>query len=100
MYLGVKAKIVKSFARIHRANLVNFGILPLTFVNPADYDRIDQGDALEILDAAEALRSGAELLTVKNATKGLTFQVKAGLTRRQADIILAGGMLNFTRNQA
>jgi aconitate hydratase len=100
MYLGVKAKIVKSFARIHRANLVNFGILPLTFVNPADYDRIDQGDALEILDAAAALRSGADLLTVNNATKGFTFQVKAGLTRRQADIILAGGMLNYTRNQA
>ncbi|HEY3365529.1 MAG TPA: aconitate hydratase [Symbiobacteriaceae bacterium] len=100
MYLGVKAKIVKSFARIHRANLVNFGILPLTFANPADYDKIEQGDALEILDAAKALQTGEELLTVKNVTKNFAFQVKAGLTRRQADIILAGGMLNYTRSQA
>lgn len=100
MYLGVKAKIVKSFARIHRANLVNFGILPLTFANPADYDRIDQGDDLRLLDVRKAVQSGAETVTVENRTKGLTFQAKLGLTRRQSDIILAGGLLNYTRSRA
>lgn len=100
MYLGVKAKIVKSFARIHRANLVNFGILPLTFANPADYDRVDQGDELEIVDARKALESLAETVTVRNKTKHFEFQAKTGLTRRQADIILAGGLLNYTRSKA
>jgi aconitate hydratase len=96
MYLGVKAVVVKSFARIHKANLVNFGILPVTFVNPADYDGIDQGDDLQFADIRSGLRQG-ETLTVENRTKGVKFAVKHGLTSRQVDIILAGGMLNFVR---
>lgn len=100
MYLGVKAVITKSFARIHRANLVNFGILPLNFTNEADYDGINQGDNLEIPGIREALQQGQEELTVKNLTQGTTFQVKHNLSSRQAEIILAGGLLNYTRQNA
>lgn len=95
MYLGVKAVITKSFARIHRANLVNFGILPLTFISEADYDKIDQGDQLEI---ATGTLSDAEL-TVKNLTKGTEYKVRHDLTGRQAAIVMAGGLLNYTKKQ-
>ncbi|MHB1000550.1 MAG: aconitate hydratase [Armatimonadota bacterium] len=98
MYLGVKAVIVKSFARIHKANLVNFGILPLTFVNPADYDAVSLDDELVISDARRSL--DAPTLVVDNRTKGTTFEVQHGLTSRQLDIILAGGMLNYTKKSA
>jgi len=100
MYLGLKAVIAKTFARIHWANLVNFGILPLTFVNEADYDGIDQGDRLRIVDAAAALRRGDETVTVRNETKGTSFQAKLGMTPRQREIVLAGGLLNHVRQQA
>ncbi len=95
MYLGVKAVIAKSFARIHRANLVNFGILPLTFVVEADYERIEQGDQLVI---TAGVLSEPEL-TVENNTKGTLFQVRHDLTGRQADIVLTGGLLNYTKEQ-
>ena len=95
MYLGIKAVITKSFARIHRANLVNFGILPLTFVNEGDYDQVDQGDQLEITTVTF---TDAEL-TVKNVTKGVEFKVRHDLSERQAAIILAGGLLNYTKQQ-
>lgn len=95
MYLGVKAVITKSFARIHRANLVNFGILPLTFANEADYNKVEQGDQLAI--AADTL-SNVEL-TVKNITKGTEFKVRHDLTDRQSAIVLAGGLLNYTKKQ-
>ncbi|MHB0912971.1 MAG: aconitate hydratase [Armatimonadota bacterium] len=97
MYLGVKAVIVKSFARIHRANLVNFGILPLTFVDPADYDRIDLADELVIEGIRDELAS-SPTLTV--STKGGSFAVRHDLTPRQIAIILAGGMLNYTKKSA
>lgn len=99
MYLGIKGIIAKSFARIHKDNLVNFGILPLTFVSPADYDVIDQGDKLEINDLAKQLKAG-DSLTIKNAAKGKEIKVKHGFSPRQIDIILAGGLLNFTKGQA
>jgi len=99
MYLGIKAVLVRSFARIHRANLINFGILPLTFVDPADYERINRSDILEILGVTAALEAG-EVLLVKNITQQFEFQVKAELTTRQKAILKAGGMLNFTREQA
>ena len=97
MYLGVKAVIVKSFARIHRANLVNFGILPLTFVDPADYDRVERDDVLRIVDADTALKD-KPTLTVTNETSGTRFEVRHDLSPRQVEIILAGGMLNFIRD--
>lgn len=99
MYLGVKAVIAKSFARIHRANLVNFGILPLTFVNAADYESVDQNDDLVIFGAVAGLTS-ADVLVVENKTKSKKFEVRHSLTPRQIEIILAGGMLNYTKKQA
>jgi aconitate hydratase len=99
MYLGVKAVIAKSFARIHRANLVNFGILPLTFVNAADYDSIEQGDDLIMPDVRSGLTAG-ETLVLENKAKSKQYEVRHGLTPRQIEIILAGGMLNYTKKQA
>lgn len=96
MYLGVKAVLAKSFARIHRDNLINFGILPLTFIEPADYDRLERDDVLQIDGLHRALREGAEL-EVKNVTRGFTIKARAQLTPRQVEIILAGGLLNYTR---
>lgn len=98
MYLGVKAVIAKSFARIHRANLVNFGILPLTFANPADYAGIDEGDELDIASARTAIK-GSPTLVVKNQTKGSLFEVRHDLSERQEEIVLAGGMLNLMKQQ-
>ena len=99
MYLGIRAVIVKSFARIHRANLVNFGILPLTFADPSDYDRMDQDDELLILDAHAGLESGTTL-RIENKTKGMVFEVRHDLTPRQVQIILAGGMLNYAKKSS
>lgn len=96
LYLGVKAVLVKSFARIHRANLINAGILPLTFVNPDDYDKIDQGDELMIENVRAKVENG-EPIVVKNVTKGVEIPVDCDLTERTRDIILAGGLLDYTR---
>lgn len=93
MYLGVKAVLAKSFARIHRNNLINFGILPLVFADPSDYDRIDQDDLLEIPEVRDLLPH-SETLSVRNLTKGFTFQVRHHFTPRQVQIALAGGLLN------
>ena len=96
MYLGIKGIIAKSFARIHKDNLINFGILPLTFTDQADYDGIDQGDNLEINDLVREIKDG-DTLTIKDTTKGKEIKVKHGFTQRQIDIISAGGLLNFTK---
>jgi aconitate hydratase len=96
MYLGVQGVIAKSFARIHHANLANVGILPLTFVDKADAERIGQGDLLRIAGLNYALRSGRPVV-VENVTKGWTFQVSADLSPRQIDVLLAGGMLNYIK---
>jgi aconitate hydratase len=93
MFLGVKAVLVKSFARIHRANLINFGILPLTFANEGDYDSIDQGDRITI--QVDGLSS--DLITVRNETKGTEIKVEHSLTQRDKDIVKAGGALGFAR---
>jgi aconitate hydratase len=97
-YLGVSAVLVKAFARIHLANLINFGILPLTFVNPADHDRIDQGDVLELKGVRDALAPGKPV-KVKDVTKGFEFEAAHPLNQRQIDILRAGGLLPFTRAQ-
>lgn len=99
LYLGIKAVLVKSFARIHRANLINAGILPLTFVNEADYDKIEQGDEIEIADVRADIAADKTQLTVKNKTKGVDIPVLCELTGRTKDIILAGGLLDYTREQ-
>jgi aconitate hydratase len=97
-YLGLKVVIAKSFARIHRQNLVNFGILPLTFVNPDDYDLIRQEDVLEIKRAVEALRQGNSI-TVRNSTRGFSFVVEHGLSGRQLSSVLEGGLINLVRKR-
>ncbi len=96
LYLGIKAVVAKSFARIHMANLINNGILPLTFKNENDYDLISQGDNLEIPDIAEIIKNNGEIV-VKNVTNGKDIAVNISLSERQRSIILAGGLLNFTR---
>ena len=99
LYLGVKAVIVKSFARIHMANLINAGIIPMTFVNEADYDSIEQMDELQITNLKEAIAKDNEL-TVKNITKGTEFKVSIELSQRQREMLIAGGLLNYTKNNA
>ena len=96
MYLGVRAVIAKSFERIHTANLINFGIMPLIFINEGDYDKIDQGDDLEIANVRELIAAGSDLL-VQNKTKGNHFSVRCNLSARQKQIVLAGGALNIRK---
>lgn len=97
LYLGVKAVVVKSFARIHRANLINAGILPLTFVNEDDYDNIGQGDSLLLENVRREIADGKQQLTLINKTKGIEIPVLCELSGRTKDIILAGGLLDYTR---
>ena len=99
LYLGIKAVLVKSFARIHRANLINAGILPLTFVNENDYDKISQGDEIAIENVRADIEAGKTQLTVINKTTGEQIPVLCELTGRTKDIILAGGLLDYTREQ-
>ncbi len=94
MYLGLQAVIAKAFARIHRSNLINFGVLPLVFKNPADYDRIEQGDTLRIADAKGCLSGTCK---VEDVTKGFSFEVTSGLNEREAALVEAGGLLPYTR---
>jgi aconitate hydratase len=98
MYLGVKTVIAKSFERIHAANLINFGILPLTFANEADYNSIEANDTIEIANIRVALGNGSDL-TLTDRTNDRTVQLRCSLSMRQRDILLAGGMLNYTRTQ-
>ncbi len=96
LYLGVKAVVTKSFARIHCANLINAGILPLNFKNEADYDKISQGDELSLEGVKTAIVNNQPIV-LKNLTTGESYELKYDLTKRQKDIILAGGLLNYTR---
>jgi aconitate hydratase len=97
LYLGIKAVLVKSFARIHRANLINAGILPLTFVNEADYDTISQGDVLALNGIRKLVEDGVSEITVVNKTTGKEIPVLCELSGRTKDIMLAGGLLDYTR---
>ncbi len=99
LYLGVKAVIVKSFARIHMANLINAGIVPLTFVNEADYDKINQLDELKIDNLKEGVIN-ADTVKVTDVTKGFDFEVKLDFSQRQRDMLVAGGLLNYTKENA
>ena len=95
MYLGIRGVIAKSFARIHVANLINAGILPMTFEDPADYDKLDQDADLTISNIVSGMAEGK--LTVTDRTTGNKFNVLCGLTERQRAILLAGGLLNYTK---
>ena len=99
LYLGIRAVVAKSFARIHQANLINNGILPLTFVNEEDYGRISQGDSLTLPGVRAAIEAQEEILQLRNDTKGETYEVRLPLTDRQRGMILSGGLINFIRTQ-
>ncbi|MHA1915873.1 MAG: aconitate hydratase, partial [Promethearchaeota archaeon] len=94
-YLGLKAVIVKSFARIHLANLVNFGIIPLTFTNKSDYDKIEQGDQFEI--DLTTINSGS--VTLKNLTKGNEIPLSHSLSETEIEVLKAGGKLTFIKQK-
>jgi len=96
-YLGVKAVIAKGFARIHRANLTNFGVLPLTLVNEDDYDLLDPDDVLEIADAPGLIGSGESEIPVQNITKGKTIITRVEASDRQRMMLLVGGLLNSVK---
>ena len=96
MYLGVKGVITKAFARIHLANLINFGILPLTFVNEADYDKIDANDTLEL----DTTHLEKKPLTLRNVTKGIDIPVTHALTDRDLEIVKAGGTLAYVKSRS
>jgi aconitate hydratase len=98
MYLGVKAVLAKTYARMHHTNLVNFGILPLVFADEADYDRIDVGDVLEMPDVRDAVRGGQ--VTVRNATQAYEFTARHNLSERQVEVLLEGGLLNHVKAHA
>ncbi|MBP3815743.1 MAG: aconitate hydratase [Firmicutes bacterium] len=93
LYLGVRAVVAKSFARIHVANLINAGILPLTFINPDDYDGLDQEDMLKLVDLKEGIRRGE--VTLVNETKGKEIKLKADFNERQIEVLEAGGLLPY-----
>ena len=95
MYLGVRAVITKSFARIHVANLINAGIMPLTFKNPDDYDKLSQGDKLTLSNVFEGMDKGE--ITLTNETTGESFALSCSFTERQKEILKAGGLLSFTK---
>src|SRR5881409_2486206 len=99
MFLGVRAVIVKSFARIHRANLVNWGIVPLTFDDPAAYDALEPDDRLRLDDLRASLGAGARVRVV-NTRSGATFTASCVLTSREREILLAGGLLAHTKGRA
>jgi aconitate hydratase len=99
MYLGIKAILTKSYARIHRSNLINFGILPLSFKDPDEFLRIQQGDYFRITNLRKGLRVGG-LITIENETQKRSFEVLHGLNQREIEILLAGGLLNYTASSA
>ncbi len=98
LYLGVKAVITKSFARIHKANLVNASILPLNFVNADDYDKINVGDNLELPNIKVELKAGTEI-TLVNKTKNEEYKLICDVSERQVDILTAGGLLDYTKEE-
>ncbi len=99
MFLGVRAVVAKSIERIHAANLINFGIVPLTFANPEDYDAVSDGDVLVIKDVRTVLSQGAKTVTVLNETKQKSFDTVCAATPRQREYLLTGGLLNHTKER-
>jgi aconitate hydratase len=99
MYLGIRAVLAKSFARIHRDNLINFGVLPLAFADESVYDTVEEGDVLELSGVREALVSGHDL-AVRNITKGAEIQVSHAMSPRMVQTYLDGGVINHVRREA
>ena len=99
LYLGIKAVITKSFARIHCANLVNAGIIPFTFKNAEDYDKISVNDELQLPEIRDVIANGKEAV-LKNLTTGDEYKLDYSLSQRQVDVLLAGGLLDYTRENS
>ena len=99
-YLGLRAVIAKNFARIHWQNLVNFGILPLEFVDGADYERVERGDVLVLDDLSSALEADERKLEVENTEKGERYQLTHHLSPRQVKVIVAGGLIPIFKEEA
>jgi len=97
-YLGLRVVIAKQISRIHWENLVNFGVLPLTFADESDYEEIEQGDTLALSGVPEALRNGREL-RLENRTKDSELTLRHGLSKRQIDVMLKGGLINWVRER-
>ena len=93
-YLGVQAVIAKSFARIHKDNLINYGVLPITFTDESDYDGLTIGNQLEIANITQLLKNNDTQINVMNITNGQQISCKLDVTDRQIEILLAGGLLN------
>jgi aconitate hydratase len=98
MYLGIKVVLAKSYARIHESNLVNFGIPPLRFIDPADGDTIEQGDGLELPEIRAALEEGRPII-VRNVTKGREYRMTHAFSPRQGAMLLAGGLTRFLQRK-
>ncbi|AFM24477.1 aconitate hydratase [Desulfomonile tiedjei] len=94
-YLNIRAKLAKSFARIHKANLINFGILPLVFANPEDYDALQQGETIRLENVRAAIQAGSETIIAKIKETGREVRLKLNVTDRERKILLAGGLINF-----
>jgi aconitate hydratase len=99
MYLGIKAVLTKSYARIHRSNLINFGVLPLAFKDPDEFLRIQQGDTLRITNLRKGLKVDS-FFVIENETQQKSFEVLRGLNQREMEVLLAGGLLNYTTSSA
>ncbi len=91
----MRAKIAKSFARIHKANLINFGILPLTFANPQDYEALEQDDVIRLTNIKSELAAGKDELTAEIVRSGKKIPLKIDVTERERKILLAGGLINM-----
>jgi aconitate hydratase len=97
-YLNIRAKLAKSFARIHKANLINFGILPLVFANPEDYDAVQQGETIRLENVRAAIQAGSDTIVAKIEETGREVPLKLNVTERERKILLAGGLINLASN--
>ena len=97
MYLGVRAVIAKSIARIHKGNLLNHGIIPMVFDDPADYDKLEMGDELEINDLLNQMQT--KVVEVWDNTKGITFKARLELSENELEVISCGGQLRYLKKQ-
>lgn len=97
-FLGVRGKIAKSFARIHRSNLINFGILPLAFIDPSDYEKIETGDTINVQSIRDQLKNANDNIVLK--VNGKIIECQNGFSKRERDVLLAGGIINYVKKQS